>query len=147
MRQVQHHTGCAGRWLWTHYTYQKTFDKNPTVIIIKTWGLRYSFCCDVRLLSLYFSMCSEIITVLLLRPWVWPPLMDVWSYRSAFSRRDIILGVSWPILLSICLLLAASWLSGGPEPLCCRSPSYHTLGCRNSPFVMAVISLLCSQVE
>lgn len=33
------------------------------------------------------------------------------------------------------------------RPLCCQSLSYHTLGCRNSAFVMAVISLLCSQVE
>lgn len=43
--------------------------------------------------------------------------MDVWSYRPAFSPHDggdIILGVSWPILLPISLLLPASWLSGGP---------------------------------
>lgn len=40
--------------------------------------------------------------------------------------------------------LLALWRA---RPLCCRSRSYHTLGCRNSPFVMAVISLLCSQVE
>lgn len=40
--------------------------------------------------------------------------------------------------------LLALWRA---RPLCCRSLSYHTLGCRNSAFVMAVISLLCSQVE
>lgn len=42
------------------------------------------------------------------------------------------------------LSLPALWRA---RPLCCRSPSYHTLGCGNSAFVMAVISLLCSQVE
>lgn len=40
--------------------------------------------------------------------------------------------------------LCALWRAG---PLCCRSLSYHTLSCENSAFVMAVISLLCSQVE
>lgn len=36
--------------------------------------------------------------------------------------------------------LAALWRAG---PLCCLSLSYHTLSCKNSAFVMAVISLLC----
>lgn len=40
--------------------------------------------------------------------------------------------------------LCALWRAG---PLCCRRLSYHTLSCENSAFVMAVISLLCSQVE
>lgn len=61
--------------------------------------------------------------------------------------RDIILGVSRPILLPH--LTASSRLAAlqRARPFCCRSLFYHTLGCRNSAFVMAVISLLCSQVE
>lgn len=41
--------------------------------------------------------------------------------------------------------LLALWRAGALYAV--ESRSYHTLGCRNSAFVMAVISLLCSQVE
>ena len=51
----------------------------------------------------------------------------------------------WPILLA-CLppSLPSPWRS---RLLCFLSLPYHTVGCRNSAFVMAMISLLCSQVE
>lgn len=118
------------------------------------------FCCDkpsaeysTQLLPLNFSLfpsCALNFSVLLLEPWPRPPLIEVWSCRPALSPHgegDIILGVTWSTLLPIWRPLPASRLSGGAGPLCCRSLSYHTLGCRNSAFVMAVISLLCSQVE
>lgn len=60
----------------------------------------------------FWNYCCSIAS-----PRVWPPLIDVWSYRPAFSPRgggDIILGVAWPILLPIWLPLPASWLSRGP---------------------------------
>lgn len=84
-------------------------------------------------------------------PQHWPPVIDVWSCRPALSPShsggDIILGVAWPAPLPVWLPRPGRRLSRGAGPLCCRSRSYRTLGCWNSAFVMAVISLLCSQVE
>lgn len=54
--------------------------------------------------------------------------------RSAFSASHLTASSS----------LLALWRA---RSLCCWNLSYHTLGCENSAFVMAVISLLCSQVE
>lgn len=109
--------------------YQQTFDKESTGILCYWY---YSLRSNVTHLSL--SVKSDITQLLSLKfscshhvfwnyycsiasPQVWPPLIDVWSYRPAFSPHgggDIILGVVWPILLPIWLPLPASWLSGGP---------------------------------
>lgn len=63
------------------------------------------------------------------------------SPHTAQERGNPRSGLGPFSFLSVCLSL----LSG--EPLCCLSLPYHTLWDRNKAFVMAMISLLCSQVE
>lgn len=93
----------------------------------------------------------------------------MWNYDCSIASAQTVTSSDRCLVLQVCVLptwwtrhnlrcrlaYSASHLTASSSllalwrarPLCCRSLSYHTLGCRNGAFVMAVISLLCSQVE
>lgn len=107
-----------------------------------TWQLSLNFSCSNHLVwNDYFSIASTRRLTSSVRCLVWQActLPTQWTRRNlrsrlAFSSSHLTASSSLPTLLRA-------------RPLCCWSLSYHTLSCGNSAFVMAVISLLCSQVE